>query len=103
MRSAILALGFFFGVITITPSTIAIVVGLTAPLVSYLVAARRFSGKIETTEARDLWAESKAIRDWSQQRIDTLNGVVERLEARVELLEEENDALRAELHGKVDR
>jgi hypothetical protein len=94
MRS-IFALLFFFGAVTITPSVIAIAVGLAAPIVSYIIAARRFSGKIETTEAKDLWAESKAIRDWSRERIDAL-------EARIVALEVENRELRTQLRGKVN-
>jgi hypothetical protein len=95
MRLAIFALLFFLGAVTITPSVVAIVVGLCAPVLSYIIAARRFSGKIETTEAKDLWAESKAIRDWSRERIEAL-------EARVLLLEKENRELRAQLRGKVN-
>jgi hypothetical protein len=90
MRLALFALAFFFGAISITPSVIAICVGLAAPIISYLIAARRFSGKIETTEARDLWAESAAIRDWSRQRIEAL-------ERRVQQLEDENRDLRAKV------
>jgi hypothetical protein len=67
---------------------IALLAALVGPLITYLVAARRFSGKIETTEARDLWAESASIRDWSRRRIVAL-------EKRVETLEEENERLRA--------
>jgi len=61
---------------------------LVGSLVSYLIAARRFSGKIETTEARDLWAESASIRRWSERRIEAL-------EQRVVALEKENTELRA--------
>lgn len=94
MIRPILALAFFFGVVTVTPSVVAIIVGLAAPVISYLIAARRFSGKIETTEARDLWAESKSIRDWSRKRIESL-------EERVLDLEKENRNLRAELRGRI--
>jgi len=94
MRLALFALAFFFGVVSITPSIVAIIVGLAAPVVSYLVAARRFSGKIETTEARDLWSESKAIRDWSRKRIEAL-------EKRVQELEDENEKLRREFRDRI--
>lgn len=93
----------------IDPSaTAAVAAALIGALASYIVAARRFSGKIETTEAKDLWEESRAIRKWSQERIETLNGLVARLEARnvelekrVDHLEDENDALHRELNAKV--
>lgn len=90
-------------------ATGAVAAALIGALASYIVAARRFSGKIETTEAKDLWAESRAIRKWSQERIETLNGLVARLETRnaeletrVDHLEAENEALHRELSGKVD-
>lgn len=94
----------------IDPATTgAVVAALVGALTSYIVAARRFSGKIETTEAKELWAESRAIRKWSQERIETLNTTVARLEARnaeletrVEHLEDENTALHREIDGKVD-
>jgi hypothetical protein len=63
---------------------------LIGSLVTWLLAMRRFSGKIETTEARDLWAESASIREWSRQRIEAL-------ERRVNDLELENAHLRAGL------
>lgn len=94
----------------IDPTTTgAVVAAFIGALGSYTLAARRFSGKIETTEAKELWAESRSIRKWSQERIEELNGVVGRLEARnseledrVEYLELENAALHREIAGKVD-
>lgn len=75
------------------PTLIAIIAAIAAPLVTYLVAARRFSGKIESSDAKELWAESRAIRDWSQGRIAVLDATVTRLETRVGVLERNNDTL----------
>jgi energy-converting hydrogenase Eha subunit C len=99
-----------YAAVTIDPATTgAVAAAIVAALASYIVAARRFSGKIETTEAKELWAESRAIREWSQERIKVLNDLVARLEernaeleARVDHLEEENLALHREIAGKVD-
>lgn len=96
--------------IEVDPTTTgAVAAALVGALASYIVAARRFSGKIETTEAKELWAESRAIRKWSQERIETLNATVARLETRnseleqrVDHLEAENETLHRELSGKVD-
>jgi membrane protein YqaA with SNARE-associated domain len=71
-------------------ATLAIIAAVAGSLVTWLVAVRRFSGKVETSEARDLWAESAAIREWSRRRIEDL-------EARVETLEGENSRLRARM------
>lgn len=74
-------------------TAIALIAALAAPIVSYVVAARRFSGKIETSDAKELWAESRSIREWSQARIAALNEDVERLEARIRSLESHNAGL----------
>lgn len=78
---------------------VAMIAAVAAPLGAYLLAARRFSGKIETSDARELWAESRAIRDWSMGRIQELNELVRRLEERIKLLEEDNKVLTQENRG----
>lgn len=75
------------------PTLVAILIAIAAPLGAYLVAARQFSGKIESSDAKELWAESRSIRDWSQKRITTLNETVARLETRVAALEQTNEEL----------
>lgn len=72
---------------------IAVVAAVAAPLGAYLVAARRFSGKIETSDAKQLWQESRSIREWSVKRIAELNGVIRTLEHRVASLEAHNGDL----------
>lgn len=78
---------------TFDPSVIALIAALAAPVATYIIAARRFSGKIQTTEASDLWAESRDIRKWSRERI-------EQLERRVDHLEDENRKLRRRLNDE---
>lgn len=62
-----------------TAAIVAIIAAIGAPLAAYLVAAKRFSGRIESSDAAELWAESRSIRDWSQRRIDELQREVTRL------------------------
>jgi hypothetical protein len=50
--------------------TIAVLAAAIGPIGAYLVAARRLSGKINNSDAEQLWAESKAIRDWSNDRLN---------------------------------
>lgn len=76
---------------------IAIIAALLAPIGAYLVAARRFSGRIETSAAQDLWAESSEIRKWSLERIRDLSAHIVHLEERIETLEHENN----DLHEQV--
>jgi chromosome segregation ATPase len=95
----------------LTPTLIAIVAAIAGPLGAYLVAARRFSGKIASSDATDLWKESSAIREWSGSQIAALSENVTRLEQRVRDLENaerelarENTVLVREnekLHGQV--
>lgn len=104
-----------------------IVVAMIAAGGSYLVALRRLSGKIATSEAAELWQESKAIREDYRERLASLEARVAQLEqqnnelvaanlklrenknklestvasllARAKSLEEKNARLRAELKG----
>lgn len=87
-------------------STIAFIAALAGliggPLLAYFAVARRASGKIGTSEASELWEESKAIRDWATQRIDTLNSIVLTLQGRIDVLEERNQKLFLE-NGNLTR
>jgi hypothetical protein len=92
----------------VVPAVFALVAALFAPVVTYLLAKRQFSGRIETSDAKELWAESRAIREWSNARINVLNEVVARLEERerlledrVRMLEKENDELRGRLDDRI--
>jgi chromosome segregation ATPase len=70
-----------------TPTVIiALIAAVAGPIGTYLVAVRKFSGKIETSDAKDLWSESKSIREWSGSHIAAL-------EKRVKILEDGNDEL----------
>lgn len=77
-----------------TSTIIAIIVALAAPLAAYLAAVRRFSGKIGSSDAAELWAESRSIRDWSQIRITQLNELVSRLEKKIDECVITNEELR---------
>lgn len=68
-------------------------VSLVGPLITYLVATRRFSGKISSSDATELWRESKEIRDWGTSRIAELNATVGTLEQRITKCERQNDVL----------
>lgn len=70
---------------------------ILAPLLSYLLAAKRMSGKIGTTTADELWAESRDIRaDYRRQVQDCRD---ENAKVRNDLAEARNEAagLRNEL------
>ena len=63
-------------------------------LVTYLVAARRLSGKIASSEAKDLWEEAGKIRDWAYTEIDSLRKRLEAAERAHESCLKENAELR---------
>ena len=86
------------------PLVAAVIAAVLGPIGAYLVAARKMSGKIGTSDADQLWAESKAIRDWSTERmkaqdeeIANLRAELGRLSARCTELEEKNERLQSEL------
>lgn len=89
---------------TSLPLAAAIIAAFLGPVGAYLVSARKMSGKIGTSDAEQLWAESKAIRDWSAnqlasqtQEIQELRAELGRLANRCSILEEENVKLRDQL------
>lgn len=65
-------------------------VALLTPLLTYLVAARKLSGRIKNSEATELWAESRSIREWSTERVKALDKHIDELEARLVEVEKKN-------------
>lgn len=71
-----------------------IVVALIAPLLAYLAAARRASGRIGTTEAERIWEEAGDLRRVYREEIDRLREDIVKIEGRLSQLETENQDLR---------
>lgn len=91
-------------------ATLAIFVGLLSalisPLVAYVVAVRRLSGKVSTSDASELWKESTSIREDYRDRLRYSDEQIRRLEERMQRLEETNDKLVDEnrrLQGCLDK
>jgi len=72
---------------------IPLAVAIVAPLGAYILAARKMSGKVATSDADALWREASAIRDDYRNRITLANDRQAALEARVALLEGQNNDL----------
>lgn len=75
----------------------AAILALGAPLASYLVAARKLSGKIGSSDASELWLESRSMREWSKAQIEALT-------ARIAAVEQQNATLasaNADLVGQI--
>jgi chromosome segregation ATPase len=68
------------------PTLGVLIVGIVGALGAYLAAARRFSGKIASSDAAQLWQESASIREDYRARIATL-------ESRVGVVETQNSDL----------
>lgn len=75
---------------------VALAAVVVAPLVGYVTATRKLSGKIATSEAGQLWEESKAIRDDYRDRLVLTDTRTAALEARVAALEKLNNELMRE-------
>jgi predicted RNase H-like nuclease (RuvC/YqgF family) len=84
----------------VSPATFAVLAGvvsaLISPLIAYVVATRRLSGKVNTSEASELWKESSSIREDYRERLRYSDESIRRLEGRVQNLEASNDELLAE-------
>lgn len=64
------------------------------PLLAYLVASRRLSGDIQTSEATDLWRESASIREDYRDQIRILTARVRELEGQLAKCMAETNRLR---------
>ena len=70
-----------------------IAVALVTAFGAYLASVRRLSGKIGTSEAEDLWAESADIRKDYRAQLLMEQQRTARLEQRVDKLEDLNNLL----------
>lgn len=66
---------------------VALLAAAPAAFVTWLIAARRLSGTVKSSEAADLWKESASIREWSRARIDALEKENHELRERIAVLE----------------
>lgn len=72
------------------------VAAVVSPALAYLAAARRLSGRVATTSADELWAESRALRDDYRSQLSETQGRQAKLEERVADLEKRNTDLARE-------
>lgn len=77
----------------LSDSAFAIVALIVGPLFAYIGISRRLSGKIGTSEAADLWAESRSLREDAAQKLALSEGRINVLEVRVRELEKDNTRL----------
>lgn len=87
-----------------------IAVALAAPIFTYLVAARKLSGRIHTSEAGQLWEEANALRIEYRERAITCESQlkaarneISTVTARNSSLSRENKKLREDLRDAQDR
>ena len=70
---------------------------LIAALGAYLLAARRMSGKIATSDASELWREASDIRRDCRDQIAVAATRIQNLEVRIGRLDDVIDARDAEI------
>lgn len=91
---------------TTAATILAVVAALAVPVIGYLTLVRRFSGKIALTEASKLWDVSEQMRTEYRAEIERLQGVVDRMERRIDEVETVNAELReknGDLHRMIDQ
>lgn len=64
---------------------------------TYIIIRHQRSGKVDTTDASDLWKEGKDLRDFLVTRIDAQDSEIKDLKIEVRDLKIEVVGLRAEL------
>ena len=68
----------------------------------YIIAKHRQSGKVDTSDAHDLWEEGKDLRSFLVARIEAQETEVKELKAEVRELKLEVAGLRVELRERRD-
>jgi predicted RNase H-like nuclease (RuvC/YqgF family) len=75
---------------------VALVAAVVGPIGTYIIAGRRLSGRIDTTEASSLWEESRNIRTDYRDRLAEAEKRMAKLEARIADEERANTKLTRE-------
>jgi septal ring factor EnvC (AmiA/AmiB activator) len=75
---------------------VALIAAIVGPLATYVVASRKLSGRIDTSEAASLWEESRDIRSDYRDRLAEAEKRMAQLEARVAEEERANTKLTRE-------
>ena len=78
---------------------IPIIVAVVGPLGAYLVAARRMSGQVKTSDASDLWREAGEMRSEYRTQLGEANAKIIGLEAQITALR--NTVI--ELQGTIEK
>lgn len=73
------------------------IIAILGPLGTYLVAVRRLSGKIGSSDATALWTESSNIRADYREQLERSDRKVKELEAKLSKQEEKVDNLDARI------
>lgn len=91
---------------------VALVAALASPVVAYLTAVWRLSGRVQTSEAKDLWKAQEDFRadllernEFLRGRLDTCSTKIDDLEQKLLAIERKNGELSTEngtLHKLVD-
>lgn len=81
---------------------VSLITAAVGSLGAYLVAARRFGGKINTSEAASLWTEAGNLRKEYKKEIDQLRSALEAVTLRLADMEKRNGDLYLE-NGNLRR
>lgn len=79
------------------PALLALAGAAVTALGAYIIAKHQRSGKVDTTDAADLWKEGKDLRDFLVARIESQEAEIVNLKVEVRECKDEVRALRTEL------
>lgn len=76
---------------------------IIAALVTYIIAKRKTSGKIITSEAAQLWQESQNMRQELRDEVKELRTIINELRLRIKELEDEKVVDKAKIAELIEK
>jgi peptidoglycan hydrolase CwlO-like protein len=82
---------------------VALVGAVIGPVITWKIAKRQKSGTIQTSEAADLWRESESLRKEYKDRAERLEGQLEEVNRKLDIMTKELNKLRANSDTQLEK
>lgn len=91
------------GLVTVIAALVSMVGVICTPILTYLGAKRAASGRVETTEAHDLWEEARNIREDQREKLERFDNLQEKHALEIREIERRHSEQILELERKHNK